>query len=50
MRRRLRCARRAAYTRLLIDAIPLPEIDPGWLNRNPADATASKGGASSYHG
>jgi ABC-type glutathione transport system ATPase component len=41
---------KSAYTRLLIDAIPLPEIDPGWLNRNPADATASKGGPSSYHG
>jgi ABC-type glutathione transport system ATPase component len=22
------------YTRVLIDAIPLPEIDPGWLRRN----------------
>jgi ABC-type microcin C transport system duplicated ATPase subunit YejF len=22
------------YTRVLIDAIPLPEIDPGWLSRN----------------
>jgi len=22
------------YTQLLIDAIPLPEIDPGWLNRD----------------
>jgi peptide/nickel transport system ATP-binding protein len=22
------------YTRVLIDAIPLPEIDPGWLGRN----------------
>jgi ABC-type glutathione transport system ATPase component len=41
---------KSAYTRLLIDAIPLPEIDPGWLNRNPADATASKGGSSSHHG
>jgi peptide/nickel transport system ATP-binding protein len=23
----------AAYTRMLIDAIPLPEVDPGWLTR-----------------
>jgi ABC-type oligopeptide transport system ATPase subunit len=26
----------AAYTRMLIDAIPLPTIDPGWLNREVA--------------
>jgi len=25
-----------SYTRLLIDAIPLPEIDPGWLDRDAA--------------
>jgi ABC-type glutathione transport system ATPase component len=31
---------KSAYTRLLIDAIPLPEIDPGWLDRNQADAAA----------
>lgn len=24
-----------AYTRTLLDAIPLPEIDPGWLDRKP---------------
>ena len=24
------------YTQLLIDAIPLPEIDPGWLDRDVA--------------
>jgi peptide/nickel transport system ATP-binding protein len=23
----------AAYTRALLDAIPLPEYDPGWLER-----------------
>ena len=23
----------AAYTRMLIDAIPLPAVDPGWLTR-----------------
>lgn len=27
----------AAYTRLLLDAIPLPEIDPDWLDRAPPD-------------
>jgi peptide/nickel transport system ATP-binding protein len=33
-------APKSAYTRALIDAIPLPRIDPGWLNRNPeADGT-----------
>jgi ABC-type microcin C transport system duplicated ATPase subunit YejF len=26
----------AAYTRTLLDAIPLPEIDPGWLDRRTA--------------
>ena len=25
---------KSRYTRLLIDAIPLPEIDPGWLDRD----------------
>jgi len=29
------------YTRALLDAIPLPEIDPGWLARDPADAAGS---------
>jgi ABC-type dipeptide/oligopeptide/nickel transport system ATPase component len=27
---------KSRYTRLLIDAIPLPEIDPGWLDRDVA--------------
>jgi dipeptide transport system ATP-binding protein len=30
----------AAYTRLLIDAIPLPSIDPGWLTRGPSATPA----------
>jgi ABC-type oligopeptide transport system ATPase subunit len=29
-------APRAAYTRMLIDAIPLPTVDPGWLTREVA--------------
>ena len=29
-------APRSRYTQLLIDAIPLPEIDPGWLDRDVA--------------
>jgi len=29
-------APKSRYTRLLIDAIPLPEIDPGWLERDVA--------------
>jgi ABC-type dipeptide/oligopeptide/nickel transport system ATPase component len=29
-------APKSGYTRLLIDAIPLPEIDPGWLDRDVA--------------
>jgi ABC-type glutathione transport system ATPase component len=34
-------APKAAYTRALIDAIPLPEIDPTWLDRAVAvDATS----------
>jgi ABC-type microcin C transport system duplicated ATPase subunit YejF len=28
-------APKAAYTRTLLDAIPLPDIDPGWLDRSP---------------
>jgi peptide/nickel transport system ATP-binding protein len=28
---------RDLYTQLLIDAIPLPRIDPGWLNRGRID-------------
>ena len=30
---RLFAAPGAAYTRMLIDAIPLPVVDPGWLSR-----------------
>jgi ABC-type dipeptide/oligopeptide/nickel transport system ATPase component len=26
------------YTRMLLDSIPLPEIEPGWLDRVPAQA------------
>ena len=29
-------APRADYTRMLIDAIPLPTVDPGWLDRGAA--------------
>ncbi|MBP1849625.1 ATP-binding cassette domain-containing protein [Rhizobium halophytocola] len=29
---------KSAYTRTLLDAIPLPEIDPGWLDREPGEA------------
>ena len=32
-------APRSRYTQLLIDAIPLPEIDPGWLDRDVAPET-----------
>ncbi len=32
-------APKSRYTRLLIDAIPLPEIDPGWLDRDVAPET-----------
>jgi peptide/nickel transport system ATP-binding protein len=36
---RVFAAPRAAHTRTLIDAIPLPVIDPGWLSRGlPSDA------------
>jgi ABC-type oligopeptide transport system ATPase subunit len=36
---RVFAAPRAAYTRMLIDAIPLPTVDPGWLTREvPAEA------------
>ncbi len=32
----------AAYTRMLIDAIPLPAVDPGWLSRGaPAEVAAN---------
>jgi peptide/nickel transport system ATP-binding protein len=30
-----------AYTRMLIDAIPLPVVDPGWLNRETAAAVTA---------
>jgi ABC-type dipeptide/oligopeptide/nickel transport system ATPase component len=30
------------YTRLLIDAVPLPEIDPGWLDRGRTSAVAAE--------
>jgi ABC-type microcin C transport system duplicated ATPase subunit YejF len=30
----------AAYTRMLIDAIPLPTVDPGWLTRGAAAEAA----------
>lgn len=31
----------AAYTRMLIDAIPLPTVDPGWLTRGAAAEAAA---------
>jgi ABC-type microcin C transport system duplicated ATPase subunit YejF len=31
----------AAYTRMLIDAIPLPSVDPGWLTRGAAAEAAA---------
>jgi peptide/nickel transport system ATP-binding protein len=36
---RVFAAPRAAYTSMLIDAIPLPTIDPGWLERGAAAET-----------
>ena len=44
--RRGRCERvfaapPAAYTRMLIDAIPLPAVDPGWLMRGAAVEAAA---------
>ena len=40
-----RCSRRRSheYTRALLDAIPLPRIDPGWLRRNTAADGAENG-------
>jgi len=29
------------YTRMLIDAIPLPEVDPGWLARGASAEAAA---------
>jgi len=34
-------APQAAYTRMLIDAIPLPAVDPGWLTRGVAADTST---------
>jgi peptide/nickel transport system ATP-binding protein len=34
-------APQSAYTRTLLDAIPLPDIDPDWLRRIPADSAAA---------
>jgi ABC-type glutathione transport system ATPase component len=31
----------SSYTRMLIDAIPLPAVDPGWLTRGAATETAA---------
>jgi ABC-type microcin C transport system duplicated ATPase subunit YejF len=31
------------YTRMLIDAIPLPTVDPGWLTRGAAAEAAVPG-------
>jgi ABC-type microcin C transport system duplicated ATPase subunit YejF len=33
------------YTRALLDAIPLPRVDPGWLNRNSAADGTENGSA-----
>ncbi len=33
----------AAYTRMLIDAIPLPAVDPGWLTRGASVEAAASG-------
>ena len=33
MRDGLFAAPKSPYTRALIDAIPLPRVDPGWLHR-----------------
>jgi len=38
---RVFAAPQAAYTRMLIDAIPLPSVDPGWLTRGPAVEAAA---------
>jgi ABC-type microcin C transport system duplicated ATPase subunit YejF len=36
-------APKSPYTRALIDAIPLPRVDPGWLNRNSAAGGTENG-------
>jgi ABC-type glutathione transport system ATPase component len=38
---RVFAAPRAPYTRMLIDAIPLPTVDPGWLARGASAETAA---------
>jgi ABC-type glutathione transport system ATPase component len=38
---RVFAAPEAAYTRMLIDAIPLPSVDPGWLSRGTAVEVAA---------
>jgi peptide/nickel transport system ATP-binding protein len=38
---RVFAAPQAAYTRTLIDAIPLPAVDPGWLTRGSAGEVAA---------
>jgi ABC-type microcin C transport system duplicated ATPase subunit YejF len=40
---RVFAAPQAAYTRMLIDAIPLPSVDPGWLTRGAAVEAAAAG-------
>ena len=32
------------YTRMLLDSIPLPEVDPGWLDRTPAHRVTGAAG------
>jgi ABC-type microcin C transport system duplicated ATPase subunit YejF len=40
---RIFAAPAAAYTRMLIDAIPLPVVDPGWLTRGVSVEVAASG-------
>jgi ABC-type glutathione transport system ATPase component len=40
---RIFAAPAAAYTRMLIDAIPLPAVDPGWLTRGVSVEVAASG-------
>jgi ABC-type glutathione transport system ATPase component len=35
-------APRAAYTRALLDAVPLPEVDPGWIERGVDEIEAQR--------
>ena len=39
----------AAYTRMLIDAIPLPSVDPGWLTRGVRGRGGGVAAAESKH-